>query len=366
MSDQGMGQEAGPVTSFTHEVGSTNDGGMEVSEESQIQTQDQRDAVDEAALETLLAGLDVVGADGAQETVVQDEPGSEGPPPDVPDVAPEEAAPETAQEEQPEVDDERRLAEAVIRRDGEWSAEDLALLPRERVLAIAAQREKVQSDMDRHMAELTELRKSGDKPPGERTGSENEAEAVASPKVDVAALAETLALDSDGAQVLANALQQQVAPLLQEVATLREGNVKAEGLARRVEAEFARRDLQERFPQIQDANGEGYKKVLGMMDTLTAGGKKAPTAQLMEDATLLVFADEIRAKASEADSKLRTARANGQAVTTTTDHVSKTEDPRKMTQDQRESQALDILDGGTSGDRAKRVADARRVGGSTF
>ena len=166
--------------------------------------------------------------------------------------------------------------------------------------------------------------------------------------------------------MLANALRQQVEPLLKELTALKEGNKIAEGMARRVEAEFARRDLMERFPQIRDAEGDGYKKVLGMMDTLTAGGKKAPTAQLMEDAVLLTFSDEIRARASEADTKLRNARANGQVTTSTADRVSKTDNPRKLTQDQRESQVLDLLDEADGSNRVQRLNDARRVGGSTW
>ncbi len=364
MTDQELGQEAGPVTEFTHDPGDTSTG-REVPTSEQDLSAAERDAEQDNALSNLLESLDVVGADGGQAAILQDEPGSEGTPPAVSDAAPAEAAPDT-QETPAAPDDERRLAEAIIRRDGEWTAEDLAGLSKERVLAISAQREKVQGDMDRHMAELVELRKSGDTPPGERTGSKNDAEAVSTPKVDITALAETLALDSDGAQVLANAMQQQVAPLLQELGVLKEGNQSTEKMVKSVMAEFARRDLSERFPQVQDASSENYSKVLTMMNTLQRGGDQTPTAQLMEDAILITFKDEIKASASEATSLLRTARANGQPVTSTTDRVSKHSDPTKMTQDERESSVLELLDKGGAHDHAQRVIDARKVGGSTF
>lgn len=361
-NDMDLGHEAGPVTEFTHDVG--GDTGKEVSMEEQLKPDEVREKADDSLLENLLGALDVVGADGNQDTIVE-ELGSEGPPPDVTGDAPEEAASET-KESTTDVDDERRLAEAIIRQDGGWTAEDLAGLSRERVMAIAEHRKQVQENVSGHYAELTALRGKGELPPGERTGREKEAEAITPPKVEIAELAETLALDDDGAQVLANALRQQVEPLLKELTALKEGNKIAEGMARRVEAEFARRDLMERFPQIRDAEGDGYKKVLGMMDTLTAGGKKAPTAQLMEDAVLLTFSDEIRARASEADTKLRNARANGQVTTSTADRVSKTDNPRKLTQDQRESQVLDLLDEADGSNRVQRLNDARRVGGSTW
>jgi len=368
MTDSDLGHEAGPVEGFTHDVGGA--GGKEVSMDDQAKPDEVREAADDAALEGLLGALDVVGADGAQSTLVDEEvPGAEGPPPD---VTAEEAAPEAPQSE-PEtpavLDDERRLAEAIIRRDGEWTAEDLAALPRERILAIAKQREKVQTDMDGHMSELVEFRKKSELPPGERTGRENEAEALTSQRTDLTKLAEALALDEDGAQVLADSFSKQVAPLLQEITSLKDGNRNAEGIARRVEAELVRRDLSDRFHQIKDPNGPGYKQVLATMDTLTKAGEHIPTAQLMEDAALITFAKEIRDAAAQDDTKLRNARANGQVVTTTNDRVSKDSatDPKKMTQDERESAALDMLDqGGSAADHAKRVSDARKIGGSLW
>ncbi len=355
-----LGQEAGPVTEFTHEVG--GDSGKEVSMDEQAKPDAVREAADDSVLANLLGGMDGDEPDA-------DAPGAEGTPPD---VTSQQKAPEAPQKEAdtvPVVDDERRLAEAIIRRDGEWTAEDLSALPKERILAIAKQREKVQSDMDGHMSELVEFRKKSEMSPGERTGRENEAEALTPPKADLTKLAEALALDEDGAQVLADSFSKQVAPLLQELTALKEGNRNAEGIARRVEAELVRRDLSERFPQIQDANGPGYKQVLATMDTLTKGGAQQPTAQLMEDAALITFAAEIRDAAAKDDTKLRNARANGQVVTTTNDRVSKADanDPKNMTTDERESRVLDMLDAeGSTAERVQRVSDARKIGGSLW
>ena len=53
-------------------------------------------------------------------------------------------------------------------------------------------------------------------------------------------------------------------------------------------------------------------------------------------------------------------------TTSTTDRVSKTVDPRKLTQDQRESQVLDLLDAGDDASRVQRLNEARKNGGSTW
>lgn len=369
-------QVAAPITELTHEPGV---GGSEVSADDLLKSDEQREAEQDATLDKLLGGMDDVGEPGVSTVVPsEEEPGSEGTPPDVTEgfdpltavqdqdvaapVIVTEVAADVAKETPPVIDDQRRLAEAILRQDGGWTAEDLALLPRDRVLAISEHRRGVQKNVDEHYTELVGLRVKSEMPPGERTGSEKEAEVLA--PLDVSSLAEKLTLDEEGAQELVGLLQRQTAPLLAKIASLETGTSKAEGIALRVEAEMARRDLGERFPQLKDV--EAYRRVLKTMTQLQRGGSKLPTAPLMEDAALITFADEIMAKASEADTKLRTARANGQLTTTTTERREPAASTKKLTQDEREDQVLDLLEGATAADKAEKLAAARKIGGSLW
>ncbi len=348
----------------------TKTGASEVSLESQRMTTEQREAADDAALAQLeakhgaatepdpQAAMDTVEAlTGAGDPVQPQDAAHE------PEATPEPAAPTEAatapETEQPAKSEERKLAEAAIRQDGGWTPGDLAGLSDERILAIAEHRRTNQANVNAAFAELNKLRADG-VPAGERTAGEKEAEAPQSQTVEK--LATELGLDEDGIRTLTEWQQALVKPQQAELASVKAMVAELQKAPLRVEADLARRDLAERFPQIADASSSEYQSVLSTMETLSLqpGMAERPIAERMEKAAFVTFADQIAAQASEAQKKLRNAQTNGQPITTTT------EQPKQrgpLSQDERESAVLMALDGGGDASHDARLNEAKRLGG---
>lgn len=283
--------------------------------EAGIDAAADQDAVEDAWLEANLGDEDdpeepedePEGEDGAEAAEAAD--GDEEP-----DEEPQEAAEAGGETEQPDVDEEAyRLAAARLRRDG-FTTEDIALLPAERVLSLGSHRAKVQADVDDAFDRLTKLERT---PPGERTGSKNDAEAARekdSVLTRAQALADDLGLDDEGVERLAGLVEDAHGPLLERLEAQGAALKAITERTLRAEAEAARQDLKERFPQVRDASSPEFKRVLQRMNRLQTSGGYQSARELMEDAVLMEFREEIRGQASEAKKASRKARANGQVV----------------------------------------------------
>lgn len=281
------------------------------------------------------------------------EPENEDPMGDEPAAIAPPAPAETA--DQPD-DDAYRLAAAALRRDG-WSTEDIAYLPRERVVAIGAEkRVKVQADTDKAFEELTQLRgQQGAARENEVRRGENEAEAPAG--VDVEAIADSLGVSEDAVRSLVETVR---APLLQEVSSIRKelGNTTKE--RQRAELQTARAELQERFPEF--LADSAMPRVLTRMDKLQNGGAAhGSTRELMEDAILLEFQGEIAAKSAERTATLRRARANGQTVTSRGAQKQPGKEDGPLTKDELERRVFDELFDPSVKDYGARLQNARKL-----
>ena len=328
----------------------------------EVQTPEGRDATELAAFEALMgpetADDDLPDDDlpshvadllHAPVRAQRQEPEGEDPMGDEPAaIAP------LATEDRPD-DNAYRLAAAALRRDG-WSTEDIAYLPRERVVAIGAEkRVKVQADTDSAFEELTKLRgQQGAARENETRRGENEAEAPAG--VDVEAVADSLGISEDAVRALVETIR---APLLQEVSSIRA--TLGEGTKERKRAELlaARSELRERFPEFLDDSA--MPRVLSRMDKLQASGAQhGSTRELLEDAILLEFQGEIATKSAERTANLRRARANGQPITT--QGAQKQQHGEKpLSKDDIERQVFDALFDPNVRDYAARQQNARKL-----
>lgn len=305
----------------------------ETKVDNDIRDLPQRELEDEdAALERILGGLAEQEQPPAAEAETAPEPAEEGS--EEPQAEAQEGP--APVEDQPD-DGAYRLAAAALRRDG-WSTEDVALLPRERVIALGDKRRKVQDDVDTAYAELTEFRKGQGAAGKNEARSENEAEASPDLTSAVQKLSERLALDEDGAQELAAHDRALVAPLLAQIQELRQSLPAAQKMAMQAAAETARRDLQERFPEVKDPKSESAQRVWERMGRMDMSGYSSVT-QMMEDAILLEHGAAIAKRASERSQTLRTARANGQVMTA----APAKETSRKLTQEEHERAAFDLV-----------------------
>jgi len=317
-------------------------------------------ASEDAALERLLgalpgasedyplpAGHESAAASYVAQTMAEEGAGE----PVEPEAAPE-PAPKT---EQPD-DQAYRLAAAALRRDG-WSTEDVALLPAERVIALGEKRRKVQDDVDAHYEELVQLRNRREAArENEARRGENEAEAPAG--LDVNALAERLGIEEEGVQTLVDVIRKSQEPLLQRLDSTERMLVESSKAQRRAQMESARSGLVERFPQLKDA--DAMARVLSRMDKIEqTGGNYSDVRELMEDAVLLEYHEDIRAQAAERTKQLRTARANGQVTSPTPTREKPTQE--KLSKEEIERRAFDLLM-----DESKpyedRVKEARQLG----
>jgi hypothetical protein len=208
------------------------------------------------------------------------------------------------------------------------------------VVALGEKRRKVQDDVDTAFAELTELRAGrGAARENEARRGENEAEASPA-RIDVSKIADRLALDEEGAQELADFVRGTQAPLLAELERTRQAVSSTQTMAMQAAAETARRDLAERFPQVQDPASESYRRVLARMTKLQSSGNYSGVGELMEDAILIEHRDEIAKRASEQTLKLRNARANGQPVSGKSQPKEK---PKPLTQEEHERAVFNAL-----------------------
>ena len=196
--------------------------------------------------------------------------------------------------------------------------EDAKLLPPERVLALAEHQAKIQADLDRRFRESGS---SGDAtsndgdPEGtpavaEATpGSPPDFEKLASPPQE---LVDALALDGEGTKLLADWQKQAVAPLARQNQQL---HTELSGLHQELigmQAETARIQLQEQFPQLADTNTPEFGRVVERMKRLQSSGQYSNVRQLMEDSASVEFAGDLKDQASAAKDRIDRLKDGGQ------------------------------------------------------
>jgi len=247
---------------------------------------------------------------------------------------------------------------AVLRRDG-WDPEDLDTLDPTRILAMAEKRLQVQGDTDRAYQKLKELEA------GETTGEKSaESEAVAdtaeatsdSPAQDisemVAPLAEALALDEDGTRTLVDFQKSLMAPLTQGFEaqqTLLQQTVDA---VIGMQAETARSQLVDRFPQLQDTSSEEFKSVQVRTDQFLRSGEYDSVHAAMESAASVEFAAQARSEVARAKETVNRFQSNGQPST----HTTAPEQPGAMSVEDKENATLEMLESNDPNAKARARA----------
>ena len=272
----------------------------------------------------------------------------------------EETQPEAEQVEQaPEADNQAELADAytVLRRAG-FEMSDLEGLTPNRVLAIAEKQSKIQSDLDRRFRETTAT-DAIDGPEDSAATPNTDAEASADSPLDfvkmASPLAEALALDEDGTNLLVDFQKQSMAPLLDTIRAQADVLHSTQMGLMDMQAAQAREQLGERFPQLADTEGPEYARVVERMRTLGRGGEYKNMVTLMEDAASIEFAQAARAEVSAAQQRISQLKANGQPVPAAGPAHSSS---KPMTSDDIEDMVLDALDRGDTEalNKARRLA----------
>ena len=207
----------------------------------------------------------------------------------------------------------------VLQRDG-WDLKDLAGMPDDVIHSMAAKRQEAQKYTDTLTVERNELLKP---------------------------VAEHLALDSEGAEVLARFHESLITDMAKRQAPEVTSQLQQQVLG--LQVDLARRDLGERFPQLSDA--KSMQPVLDKMDDLDAT-KYSSITELMEAAASNVFADDVQAQARTATDTIRSLRLNGAA----SPPAATPTESRGLSVDDAESQALDLIEQG-------RFAEARSLRG---
>lgn len=285
------------------------------------------------------------------------------------DPVPEEEAPveeeateeDDAQEEAPAEEssvsaDELADAYTVLRRDG-FQPEDLKAMGEADIMRLAEHRKKVQSDVDRLLREAREGKEDSQQTQEESDVAQKQAEATpdqpstANLREAAKPLAQYLGLDEEGESLLLRSYEAITAPLS---AQLEQMNVAM--IARDVET--ARLALVDKYPQIADSRSEAMQAVVGRMAKLyqaTPEGSLQTTNELMEEAIVLEFRDELRSEAVSAQETIKKYQRNGMP-----DTPKRQKTPGKeLSQEEREDQVLAMLES----DHPDRIQRAKELGG---
>jgi hypothetical protein len=280
-----------------------------------------------------------------------DDDDSDGDEPTAASPAEESTAPEQAQDI-----DTDGLADAwsVLRRDG-FSKDDLAALSDDAVLRLAAHRKKVQSDIDRKFSESKAKDGEADEQSPQEPSEPQQAEAAQGQPVGdnllqaAKSFADYVGLDEEGAQILAKSYEALIQPFQQQIAAMQQQMAAAQ-------LETARARLADRFPQVADAKGEDWNRVVARMNRMFTSGESYDTVEaLMEDAIAFEFRDQIRSEAESAKSNLRNLRKNGAPSRPTGAQAPVSE----VSQDEMEDKILELLES----DAPDRVQRARMLSG---
>ena len=228
------------------------------------------------------------------------------------------AEPEAA-EEAPADNTELADAYTTLRRAG-LDMEDIEALPEERVLAIAAKQNKIQSDLDRRFREGPAA-EDGDATESaeDSAGTPEAAEAPADSPTDLSSmaspLAEALALDDEGTKLLVEFQQQSMAPLLQTIKSQEDLIKQTQMTILGMQEGMAVDQLRERFPQLADT--KTMTRVRKRMRTLLSSRNYDDMPSLLEDAASIEFARQTTDEVKAAREKLGQLRSNGQPVPAT-------------------------------------------------
>jgi hypothetical protein len=198
--------------------------------------------------------------------------------------------------------------------------EDIEALPKERVLAIAAKQNKIQSDLDRRFREGS-TPEDGDatESPEDSAATPEAAEAPADSPFDLSSmaspLAEALALDDEGTKLLVDFQQQAMSPLLQTIKSQEDLIQQTQMALMGMQEDMAVDQLRERFPQLADT--DSMTRVRQRMGTLVSSGNYNDMMSLLEDAASIEFARQTTDEVKAARDKLGQLRSNGQPVPAT-------------------------------------------------
>lgn len=268
--------------------------------------------------------------------------------------------PEGGAEESPSpLSEQQEEALQILRRDG-WDQADLEALPEERLIAIAEHRKKMQADVDRMLRDRQQPEAAPE------TAEDSEA-STAEPNSDqptisanleeqAKAFADYLGLDEDGASKLVQMQQSVVEPMQQVINQQQDMLQTVSQQIMFMDLERARTELVSDYPQIADVDGEGWDRVLNRMVTLyddESSGER-PTAQVMEDAILLEFRDDIAQQAKQTKQQVRNFRDDGLPTATRSNPEPRT----YSTPEERQDAVLRMLES----DDPNKVAKARAIG----
>lgn len=235
--------------------------------------------------------------------------------PDLDDLVPAEQAPDRQEPVEPSepvlATDE---AYAVLRRDG-WEQADLEALSAERIQAMAEHRKKMQADIDRKLRERSEPQSvdETDKDSGESQAEPNpDTPNVADLREQVDALADYLGLDDRGREVFDQWQQAAVAPMQKLVEQQVQQVKKLQQQVLYQELERARVSLVGEYPQIADVDSEGWGRVLDRMNAVMQEGTDKRMHEVMEDAVLMEFRDDISRDVKTKRESLRDFKQAGQ------------------------------------------------------
>lgn len=288
----------------------------------------------------------------------------------------EESEPEEEAEEEPEASEEEAedeeeettdvdsddLAQAIarLRRYG-MSTEQIGLLGDADILELGEKFGKIQDDTDSAHKELNELKRTPQSTQAGANTAEAPQDSTSVPE-PIKAVAEDWGMDEEGGERLAAAFDASMEPLRQENASLNTKLAALESRILRSEADVARQELAERFPQVQDPNSRKFQRVLSRMNSLQTTGEYVTTHELMEDAILIEFRDELKAEASKGNDKIRKARAKGSVTKPKVQPKSSPKD-KKLSGSALEDAVLEMLDpaGPDDSTEAERLTKAKRL-----
>ena len=244
----------------------------------------------------------------------------------------------------------------ILRRDG-WSAQDLEGFDNERLITIAAHRQKSQGDVDRLLREAREA-------PNEAAQTEPDDGLTAEPASDTpvnAAIneahnryAEYLGLDESGRDLMVESQRAALGPMENIINEQREAIESMQSRMLYMDLEDARTSLVERFPQVGDPTDERFGNVLDKMAGLYGEGSDGNTASIMEEAILMEFREDLKGEAQAATKTLSNYRTNGQPDV----RAGRAEATSPISSDERDDAVLRMLES-SAPDRIER---ARAIG----
>jgi len=245
---------------------------------------------------------------------------------------------------------------AVLRRDG-WSAKDLEGFDDERLMTIAAHRQKTQGDVDR-LLEEARGRQSETRDTESDDGLTAEPASDTPPTSEIsdasARYAEYLGLDESGRDLMVESQRAALGPMEIIINEQREAIESMEARMMYMDLESARTSLVTRFPQVGDTGDERWGNVLNKMAGLYNEGTDGDTASVMEEAILMEFREDLKGEARAATKTLSNYRANGQPDV----RAGRAESTSPISSDERDDAVLRMLESSVP----DRIERARAIG----